>query len=111
MVRAVTRSAGDLKRTDSCLDHDAHHSIHGHAGLGGQKESLTHLISGDQINAVSQERRQLAQPVYIPGLEKIILISNQLVLAKGRELQSAPRENGGIPVSSYPSVDPPDTAR
>ncbi len=100
MVRAVAGGSGNLKRADRGLDYDAHHSIHGHAGLIRHKESLTRFVGGDEGDAVPQEGRQLGEPVNISGLEKIILIGNQLVLAKGRELLPPPRENGGIPVFS-----------
>src|ERR1700677_3833447 len=89
MIRAVAGGSGNLKRADRGLDYDAYHSVHGHAGLIGHKESLTRFIGRDQGDAVSQERRQLGEPANISGLEKIILIGNQLVLAKGGELSSA----------------------
>jgi len=100
MARTIAGGSGNLKRADRGLDYDAYHSIHGHAGLIGQKESLTRFVGSDQGDAVSQEGRQLGEPSNIPGLEKIILIGYQLVLAKGGELQSAPKEKGGIPVFS-----------
>src|ERR1700733_13737806 len=91
MARAVAGGSGNLKRADRGLDYDPYHSIHWHAGLIGHKESLTRFVGGDQRDAVSQERRQLGEPVNISGLEKIILIGNQLILAKGGELRSAPQ--------------------
>ena len=91
MISAIAGGSGNFKGADRCLDHDAHNSVHGYARLVGQKEGLSRLIGCYQGDGVSQEWRQLRQPANVSGLEQIVLIGNQLVLAKGRELESTPQ--------------------
>ena len=89
MTIAIAGGSGNFKRADRCLDNDAHNSVHGYAWLVGQKKGLSHLVSCDQGDAVSEEWGQLRQPPDVPGLEQVVLIGNQLVLAISGELQSA----------------------
>src|ERR1700722_5816012 len=97
MVHAVAGGAGNLKRANRGLDYNPYHSIHGHAGLIGQKESLTCFVGGDQGDAVSQEGRQFGESANISGLEKIILIGDQLVFPEGGGLPSPTQRKGRDP--------------
>ena len=89
MAIAIAGGTGNFKRADCGLDHDTHNSVHRYARLVRQEKGLSRLVGRKQRNAVSEEWRQLRQPPNVPGLEQVVLVGNQLVLAKGRELKSA----------------------
>ena len=100
MIRPIAGGSGNFEGSDRRLDDDAHDAVHGYTRLTGYKEGLSRFVGGDQVDAVAQEWRQLGQPANVAGLEQVVLIGNQLVLAKGGECSPPPRENGGIPVFS-----------
>src|ERR1700733_1404571 len=89
MAFAVAGSPGNFEWADRRLHHDAHHSVHGNAWLTGYKEGLSSFIGRDQRDAVTQEWRQLGQSANVPGLEQVVLIRDQLILAEGGELEPA----------------------